>query len=163
MRITDKYVFFWNGIYSNWYPCKFTVEDRTFNCSEQFMMYCKAMYFKDFEIVEQVMKTENPKLQKSLGRKVKNFDPVEWDKVCMDYVYDGCLAKFDQNEWLRIRLLVEGNKRNFVEASPYDKIWGVGLDENNPLIDNPVNWKGKNYLGKMLDKVYTTLKSKEVR
>jgi len=45
------------------------------------------------------------------------------------------------------------DNKKFVEASPIDKIWGIGLDENNDLILDPNNWKGLNYLGEIITSV----------
>ena len=78
------YLFFWNGIYSNWYPSEFTIDDITYNCGEQYMMYQKAMLFKDNKTAELILKTDEPREQKSLGRKVKDFDPNKWSEVNID-------------------------------------------------------------------------------
>jgi predicted NAD-dependent protein-ADP-ribosyltransferase YbiA (DUF1768 family) len=45
----------------------------------------------------------------------------------------------------------EYEDRGFVEASPYDKVWGVRMYESNPDIDDETKWKGLNLLGKVLD------------
>ena len=37
-----------------------------------------------------------------------------------------------------------------VEGNPHDKIWAVGLKDTDPLIMNPKNWKGTNWLGEVL-------------
>jgi ribA/ribD-fused uncharacterized protein len=67
--------------------------------------------------------------------------------------------KYSQNEEFKEALLnPEFDGKHFVEASPYDKIWGVGLGEDNPLVDDETNWKGQNLLGKALDEVRRTLK-----
>ena len=61
-------------------------------------------------------------------------------------VIEGNIAKFSQNANLKAFLLSTGNKI-LVEASPYDKIWGIGIDENHPDACTPSHWHGKNHLG----------------
>ena len=45
MKVTDKFVLFWNGIYSNWERSPFVWNGIKFNCGEQYMMYQKAQMF----------------------------------------------------------------------------------------------------------------------
>lgn len=146
MKITDKYVFFWNGIYSQWYTSPMVINDITYICAEQYMMHQKALFFNDTEIAEKIMLTSDPRDQKQLGREIKNFDKLRWDKVNFQIVYNANYAKFTQNEDLKKQLLETGNKI-MVEASPYDQIWGIGMGEEESGIDNPMNWKGQNLLG----------------
>lgn len=158
MRITDKYIFFYGykDIFSQWYKCRFTIDNIEYNCTEQYMMYQKALLFGDNEIANKILETNDQKKQKMLGRKVKNFDENIWKDECINIVVNGNYYKFSQNKELKDILLKYRNK-DFVEASPTDKIWGVGLAENNKLIDDPTNWKGKNLLGKALNIVQKKL------
>ncbi len=146
MNITNKYVFFWGGHASQWYPSPMVIDGINYSSCEQYMMHQKALLFEDTEIAEEIMKTKDPMTQKSLGRKIKNFDKNVWDKVNLQIVYKGNLAKYSQNEELKTLLLSTGNKI-FVEASPEDKIWGIGLHENEEGVNDPMNWKGQNLLG----------------
>jgi len=146
MKVTDKYVFFWGGIYSQWYKANMEIDGVTYNCCEQFMMHQKALLFKDYEIAKQILAEKNPKTQKELGRKVEGFDKGLWDKVCFSIVYKGNLAKFTQHEDLKQELIQTGN-RVLVEASPFDTVWGVGLGEETPQVDSPSTWRGTNLLG----------------
>ena len=146
-------VYFWkpfeeNGFLSNWYPSPFTIESLniTFANNEQYMMYCKAILFKDKEIAERIMKTNNPNEIRSLGRIVVNFKPKVWDEKCMTIVENGCYLKFTQNKDLKKKLLETGNKK-LVEASPYDKKWGVGLNKINAIKIEEDKWPGENRLG----------------
>jgi len=157
MRITDKYVFFWGDHPSQWYPSPMTIDGIEYNCCEQYMMHQKALLFGDTEIAEEVMVTKHPADQKKLGRRIKNFDKNEWDKVNLQIVYKGNYAKYTQNEELK-QLLINTGERKFCEASPVDLIWGCGLGENDPLIDDEINWIGLNLLGQVLDKVKMNLK-----
>lgn len=147
-----NYTFFWNGVFSQWYPSTFNDGQRTYNCAEQYMMYHKAMTFNDTYTANKIMATDNPREQKKLGRLVQNFNAAKWDQVKFDIVLEGNRLKFTQNDDLLEELIKTGDTE-MVEASPYDKIWGVGLSEDDPRIHNKENWQGENLLGKVLDQV----------
>ena len=157
MKITDKHVFFWNGIYSQWHKASMTVDNIEYNSCEQYMMHQKALLFGDSEIAELIMNESNPKEQKKYGRMIKNFDKAAWDKNCLAIVYEGNLAKFTQNVELREQMLSTEN-RIFVEASPFDSQWGIGMDENAPGVENPSYWMGLNLLGQALTLVKNELR-----
>lgn len=157
MKITDKYIFFWGGVFSNWYKCKFVVDDITFNCSEQFFMYKKAMFFGDTETANKILQETEPKKHKDLGRLVKGFNKDIWDGVSFAIMEEAVYQKFRQNLIEANQLLRTGDKQ-LVEASPVDTIWGIGLHETNNLINDPTNWKGKNWLGQILVKVRERLR-----
>ena len=74
-------------------------------------------------------------------------------------MYHANLAKFSQNEHARQALLCTGDKI-LAEASPYDTIWGIGMEASDPNSTSPAKWKGKNLLGKALMRVRDALKSK---
>lgn len=158
MKITDKYVFFWNGIYSQWHKADMTIDRVEYNSCEQYMMHQKALVFGDTEIAEQIMQESNPREQKRFGRMIRNFDKAIWDKNCLAIVYNGNLAKFTQNPELKEQMLATEDKI-FVEASPLDNIWGIGLAEDAEGIDNPSNWLGLNLLGQALTLVKQELKT----
>lgn len=145
-----EYYFFWNGPFSNWHNSWFTIDGMRFNCGEQYMMYMKAMTFKDLSMADEIMKTLSPAKQKKLGRWVKNYDDKIWSEVRYDIVRVGLLEKFKQNQQLKEFLL---NHKNFtiVEASPYDNIWGIGYTEHE-AIENIDSW-GENLLGKMMNDI----------
>lgn len=142
-----KYTFFWNGPFSNWHPSNFTYHEYTYNCAEQYMMHAKALYFGDLETAKKILQEDSPREQKALGRQVSNFKAEEWSEVCESIVYVGLKAKFEQNPDL-LKKLKETGDTLLVEASPFDRIWGIGYDSKNAL-DNIDNW-GKNLLGKLL-------------
>lgn len=152
MKETEKHILFWNGIYSNWFYSPFTVGNVQYNCVEQFMMEQKARLFDDEVIADKIMSSDDPSIIKKLGKEVSNFVQKVWDKHKYSIVYTGCYAKFSQNSELKKEMLSTGNK-TFVEASPYDRIWGIGLGENHPNADNPSKWRGENLLGKALTEV----------
>ena len=156
VNITDKYVAFWGGVFSNFYPCEIRVDtdkgEIVFKSSEQYFMWQKAMFFKDEEIAEQILKADSPAEAKKLGRKVRNYDDAAWSKNRADAMYKAVLLKFKQNKALKDIILADEFKdKGFVEGSPYDKIWGVGISWDNPKIADRKNWKGENLLGKVLN------------
>jgi ribA/ribD-fused uncharacterized protein len=145
--------FFWqsDSPFSQWHLSSFTVNNVEYNCAEQYMMHQKALLFEDTVIANKVMNTKSPKSQKALGRKVSNFDDDVWNRHCVDIVYKGNYAKFSQNEKLKETILSLRHKdRELVEASPVDKIWGIGMADTDDGVKQRANWKGKNLLGKIL-------------
>lgn len=157
MKQTDTHIFFYGGIYSQWYNSSMTIDGIRYSCCEQYMMHQKALLFRDLTTAAKIMNTSSPKLQKQLGREVINYNDIIWDSRRFDIVFKGNLAKFSQNELLKSELLNTGN-RQFVEASPYDTIWGIGMGLDNPLINDPTKWKGLNLLGQVLNFVRDTLR-----
>lgn len=121
------------------------------------MMAQKAILFKDDEILQKIMSANNPAVYKSLGRQIRNFDSKIWDENKCKIVVSGNMAKFSQNPKLLDFLLKTGD-RVLVEASPYDRIWGIGLAKDTPDIENPFKWKGINLLGFALMEVRENLK-----
>lgn len=152
MRSTEKFIFFWQGFLSQWYMSDFSVAGRTYCCAEQFMMAEKARIFNDFHAHELIMATNSPKEHKALGRKVKGFNEDVWNSMAKKVVYEGNYAKFSQDEQLKSKLIATAPK-TLVEGSPYDRIWGIGLKWDDPLCNDPKNWKGKNWLGEVLTNV----------
>lgn len=158
MRQTDRYVFFFSkyDVFSNWYPCRFQIQGVQFNCVEQAMMYGKARLFGDQATAEKILATSDPKEHKALGRQVRPYDDQVWKKTCRFIVYQAVSAKFQQNPELLAKLLATGG-RQLVEASPYDRIWGVGLVQTDPRIEDPRQWKGSNWLGEVLTQLRSDL------
>ena len=150
-----NYLFFWNGIFSNWYVSDFTINNVTYNCGEQYMMHQKALFFKDKETANEIMEELMPNLQKQLGRKVKNYDDNAWNRVRYNIVKKGLMEKFKQNENSKAYLL-KYKGYQIVEASPYDRIWGIGYYELD-AIKNIDTW-GENLLGKILTELSQEIK-----
>lgn len=152
--VYDKHVAFWGSEFSNFYKCQFFYLGKKFSSSEQAFMYEKALYFRDKETADLIMKAETPKEAKALGRKVRGFDSEKWSEVCEDIMYNVVLHKFSQN--LNLKKLITREDlldKKFVEGSPVDGIWGVKLSWTDPRIDNEANWNGTNLLGKVLCRV----------
>lgn len=152
MDNSQKYHFFWRGPLSQWRVSHFKEDDIMYCCAEQYMMYKKALLFKDTETANAILETSAPKEHQLLGRQVKNFNQDIWNQHAKDIVYQGNLLKFTQNPKLLDELLATGDKI-LVEASPIDRIWGIGLDEDAALTTPDVEWEGLNWLGEVLTRV----------
>ena len=150
------------SVYSQFHPCEFQVDNVVYCCAEQYMMASKAREFKDEKTLQKIMKEKDPKKIKALGRKVTPFDPTVWNAKAPGHVETGNYAKFSQNEHLKKEMLASGN-RLLVEASPKDKIWGIGLSEKQARNTPQDKWPGKNQLGQALMKVRSKLQTQEKR
>ncbi len=121
------------------------------------MMAEKARLFDDRICLNRILKSNNPGEAKKLGRTVQSFQQDVWIKHRTPIVVAGNMAKFSQNEQLK-EFLVNTKTRVLVEASPVDRIWGIGLGADNPDRENPWKWKGLNLLGFALMQVREQLK-----
>jgi hypothetical protein len=110
------------------------------------MMAQKAVLFNDMELYENIMKSNHPNEYKKLGRIIHNFDEEIWKSRRCSIVIKGNTAKFSQNINLK-KYLIETNNRILAEASPYDRIWGIGLSKTDERTVNPMKWNGTNLLG----------------
>lgn len=143
--------------FSQWYDVYFEVDGVQYHTTEQYMMASKARLFGDEDTWNEIMNSYSPAEYKKLGRKVKGFDAVIWDEKKLDIVIEGNKAKFGQNPDLKEFLLATDNAI-LVEASPYDKIWGIGLDRETALNGSVEDWNGENLLGCALMEVRDWLK-----
>ena len=163
MITTDKFVLFWGDqdIYSNFYPAEFEMEGNHFYWSEQAFMWLKAVTFGADDIANELLamtpEKHTPLECKKLGSRIKNFDDIIWTAKSYDAMVTAVYKKFSQNPTL-LKQLLDTNDRILVEASPYDKIWGIGMSETDKDAQDVSNWKGQNLLGKVLMDVRKELK-----
>jgi len=132
--------------FSQWYPAAFDVDGVHFATAEHFMMWSKARLFEDELSAAKILDAKDPASAKSLGLDVKAFVDSVWIAHRFDIVVRASLAKFSQNRALGDYLLAT-NSKVLVEASPRDRIWGIGLGAANPDAKNPLTWRGLNLLG----------------
>ena len=156
----DDGVYFKSGYPSQWYISPFIIDFIEYNCCEKYMMAEKARYFGDTISEKLIMNSDDPKEHKKIGRNVKNFDADKWNEVVDDIVYRGNYAKFTQNPDLKEKLLNSGGKM-YVECSPYDTIWGNGMNITDTLNTSIQNWRGTNRLGLAIMKVRNTLRTSQ--
>ena len=145
-----------NGYLSNWYPSQFSINGIQFSSMEQYMMYKKAVCFKDDDIAKKILGSIDVARIKALGRLVRNYNDSYWSGIRQIVVYEGLLAKFKQNEDLKRKLLGTGNSI-LAECAIRDKIWGIGLSMKNPDRFELENWNGQNLLGYALMMVRESL------
>ena len=146
------------GFLSNWYLSDFQIDGITFTSMEQYMMYKKAVCFKDENIAKQILEEKNVAKIKELGRLVSGYDEHIWNGVRQIIIYEGLLAKFSQNESLRSELL-DTKYSTLVECAVKDRIWRIGLSMTDPKRLMLAKWQGQNLLGYALMLVRDRLKS----
>ena len=132
--------------FSQWYDCYFEVDGVQYHTAEQYMMASKARLFGDDEVLNEIMEAYSPQDYKKLGRKIHGFEQAPLNAGKYDIVVEGNKAKFGQNPQLMEFLLSTGDAI-LAEASPYDKIWGIGLDRETALKGSVGQWQGENLLG----------------
>ena len=165
--IAVKYLFFWGhqkkgsnvnkSCFSQWYESSFEVEGVRYQTAEHYMMAEKARLFGDLENAQKAIQASNPGAAKAVGRLVKGFDNDIWIENRFNIVVKANENKFRQNPDLE-SFLVNTGSRVLVEASPVDKIWGIGLAADNIDCQNPNRWKGLNLLGYALMEVRKLLR-----
>ena len=165
-----KYLLFWGhrppvaggvgqGCLSQWWPAAFTVDVLVYPSAEHFMMAAKALLFGDADMAARIREAPHPGAAKKLGRQVRGFQEERWAAHRFDLVVAGNLAKFGQHPDLREFLRGTG-ERVLVEASPQDRIWGIGLAADDERATSPYQWRGLNLLGFALMEVRHRLQTK---
>lgn len=155
--LRPRYLFFWGhrpppggevgkSCFSQWWPAAFEVAGVTYPTAEHYMMAEKARLFGDDETRGRILKADGPKAAKELGRRVKNFDERAWAEARFRLVVEGNMAKFGQNVGLG-EFLVGTGDAVLVEASPVDRVWGIGLSADDERASDPGRWRGLNLLG----------------
>jgi ribA/ribD-fused uncharacterized protein len=128
---------------SQWWPAEFEEHGIIYKTAEHYMMAMKAKLFQDENIFEKIVSKTSPKDVKDLGRQIKNFDPEVWDERKYNIVKGGNYHKFSQNKEL-LEFIRQTRGKVLVEASPVDRVWGIGLAEEDPNAKDPAEWKGEN-------------------
>ena len=158
-----KYLYFWGhtpkqvdlidkSCFSQWYPAQFKDEGIEYLTAEHYMMAQKAKLFNDEEIFAQILQVKHPNEAKQLGRKVRNYDEKIWQEKRFDIVVQANFAKFSQHPELK-NFLLATKDHILVEASPVDKIWGIGMAQDHLHTQDPSQWQGLNLLGFALMRV----------
>jgi ribA/ribD-fused uncharacterized protein len=133
-------------VFSQFWPCRFCVADTAYSSAEQFMMAGKARLFGDDTSLARILAAATPPEAKRLGRGVQRFDEKRWAATRFDLVTLGNFSKFGQDPALRDYLLSTEDDL-LVEASPDDRVWGIGLAASDAAAREPPQWRGLNLLG----------------
>ncbi|QES44140.1 DUF1768 domain-containing protein [Streptomyces venezuelae] len=152
-----KYLHFWGhtprrdgtlgaSCLSQWWPSPFTVDGVEYATAEHWMMAAKARLFGDADAERAVLAARTPAEAKKAGRLVRDFDDAIWVRERFGIVVAGSTHKFASDPALRDFLVATG-QRVLVEASPLDRIWGIGLAADDPRAEAPEKWRGPNLLG----------------
>ncbi|MGX1477797.1 UNVERIFIED_CONTAM: ribA/ribD-fused uncharacterized protein [Streptomyces canus] len=152
-----KYLHFWGhrprpdgrvgaSCLSQWWPSPFVVDGVTYATAEHWMMAGKARLLEDQEAERRVLAAGSPAQAKNVGRLVRRFDEQTWLRERFGIVVEGSVHKFAAHADLREFLLNTGD-RVLVEASPMDRVWGIGLAADDEAAGDPERWRGPNLLG----------------
>ncbi|QOV35233.1 NADAR family protein [Streptomyces ferrugineus] len=152
-----KYLHFWGhrplpdgrigaSCLSQWWPSPFEVDGLSYATAEHWMMAEKARLFGDGEAERRVLAAGHPSQAKKAGRLVRGFDDATWERERFRIVVEGSIHKFSAHPDLREFLLATG-ERVLVEASPVDRVWGIGLAASDDGAGDPERWRGPNLLG----------------
>ena len=145
----QEFVFFRSDAFlSNFHAANFEIGNKTYTSVEQYFMSQKAATLEDHITKNKMLSTKQTAKINYLAKTINTFDQGKWNEVACGFMKTGVFAKFEQNPRLK-QLLKTGNSI-LAEASPRDKYWGIGLHINDPKMNNPENWVGKNNLGKIL-------------
>jgi ribA/ribD-fused uncharacterized protein len=162
-----RYLYFWGhqpqrdgtagpGCLSQWYPAGFDVDGRRYATAEHWMMWRKAVLFGDQERAAQILAVPHPNAAKTLGARVRDFDEAVWARERFEIVVAGNRAKFARHADLGDFLVATGD-HVLVEASPRDRVWGIGLAAGDERAADPATWLGLNLLGFALMRVRAEL------
>ncbi|MCX4241373.1 NADAR family protein [Paraliomyxa miuraensis] len=152
-----KYVFFWghtakvdgaigSWVFSQWYPSPFTVDGQLYRTAEHWMMAEKARLFGDETRRAKILEVHGPGDAKAHGRRISGFSEDTWAQRRFEIVVQGNVHKFSQHPAL-LEFLLGTARRVLVEASPVDRVWGIGLAHDDPRAEDPARWRGLNLLG----------------
>ncbi|WP_190125214.1 NADAR family protein [Streptomyces inusitatus] len=146
------------GCLSQWWPSPFTVDGVRYATAEHWMMAAKARLFGDLDAERLALDARTPAEAKKAGRLVRDFDEAVWARERFAVVRWGSVHKFSARPELAHFLLATGD-RVLVEASPMDRVWGIGLAADDERALDPARWRGLNLLGFALMEAREELKT----
>jgi ribA/ribD-fused uncharacterized protein len=95
------------------------------------IVYHKALLFDPSKALE-IAHAKSPADAQRLGRELKNFDKKKWDEVNDGIVERANYLKFGQDRDAKaLKTLLETEGKELIEASPKDRIWGIGYGKED--------------------------------
>lgn len=134
------------GFLSNWFYSQFDINNTHYTSAEQYIMHQKCLLFGDEDSAKAVLATDYPDKQQRIGRQTKGYINSIWAGSRQLIALRGLIAKFGQNEELRVKLF-ETNESYLVECAHSDIIWACGKRLNEPDRLDASKWTGQNILG----------------
>jgi ribA/ribD-fused uncharacterized protein len=136
------FLFFWghqprpdgaigSGCLSQWWPAPFAEDGVIYPTAEHWMMAGKARLFDDEPGLAAVLAGTSPRDAKAASRAVRGYCEQAWAVARFDLIVAGNLAKFRQNPELAA-FLSATDRKVLVEASPRDRVWGIGIGAGHP-------------------------------
>jgi len=127
--------------------------------AEQAIMLSKAALFNDKNAFDRIRRCSSPVSCKRIGRMVRDFNEEVWSENVIDIAERVLWYKFSAGEMHK--MLIRTGSLVLAEASPTDKIWGIGVSASDHLSSNIATWQGFNLLGYSLMKVRERLLNKK--
>ena len=157
-RSAHEFIFFYGhgssagelAVLSNFYEHGTPLEEdgRKYKTSEHRFMWGKAMLFNDLDMADEILLAPSPRKAKNLGRKVRGFDEKIWEENSVKIMANALHLKFSQDVDAR-KTLFDTGTRIIAEATPRDRIWGIGMGTQNPARLDPSTWKVRTSLARL--------------
>lgn len=146
---TDAQVFFYEQDFyplSNFSAFSIVIWDRRFDTSEAAYHYAKFPDDPELQVSIYISASAHDAFKLAEANKHKRR--ADWDAVRLGIMREVLLAKVDQHEYVRRKLLATGD-RELVENSWRDDVWGWGPNRD-----------GQNLLGKLWMEIRTELRNR---
>ena len=137
--------------FSNFHPCKFSHDGRAYNCSEQFIQYTKAKYFKVNSVADNILLALTGLECKQLAREIQDYNHERWKLAAKEECEGGITSKLMQTLPLQ-NLLKETGDTIIVECC-HDTLWGTGVPiQDEKCLDEGL-WYNSGIMGEILENI----------
>jgi hypothetical protein len=123
--------------------------DLKFSSLLQWMIWNKAILFENYDITNRIIEEDDPIKLNELERNFLYFDQKIWQQIMPDFLMEGNILKFLQNEELSKELLETGDAI-LAQIDDSNLLYGIGSVTTDGLEFNTGNSIGRNLLGKSL-------------